>query len=189
MQRPRRIAPAVAALAVAAIVAAPLAGCGDSKKKAGFNATTTPASTVPAPATSVPVTPPPVTPEPAPAVPNSQTSTTTGGASTAAPPPTPKHLETSPQELAKRAKARLAKAQASGARTCPDLTKPAEAQGITVRHISCATATKIIFATTPQQHNGFVCTDVGESFKSVPTVEYACKRKADKAQLNYTAVG
>ncbi len=126
-----------------------------------------------------------------------ETTTATAAApvaTTPAPPPTrtqatAPHRETSPQELAKRSKARAEKAANAGAKTCPTLTKPAEAKDITVLHISCATAKKVIFATTPTQRSGFVCDIVNESFSDVPAVEYSCNRKADKATLGYTAVG
>jgi hypothetical protein len=102
---------------------------------------------------------------------------------------TPPQLETSPQELAKRAKQAAQQATKSGAKSCPTLTKPAEAKDITVLHVSCATAKKVIFATTPKEKRGFVCDIVNESFSDVPAVEYSCNRKADKAKLGYTAVG
>jgi hypothetical protein len=102
---------------------------------------------------------------------------------------TPPQLETSPQELAKRAKQAAQQATKSGAKSCPTLTKPAEAKDITVLHVSCATAKKVIFATTPKEKRGFVCDIVNESFSDVPAVEYSCNRKADEAKLGYTAVG
>lgn len=172
-----------------------LAGCGGDKSVTKVDTTTAtaaaPVVTTPAPPTTSTATTPAKTTASEEAKAKAKKTTTTKQAT----PPstrtqtTPPELETSPSELAKRAKANATKAEQGGAKTCPDLKAPAEAKDITVLHISCATARKIIFATTPKERSGFACDIVNESFSDVPAVEYACKRKADKATLGYTAVG
>jgi len=131
---------------------------------------TTPPATGTRPRTSTNAAPPPPPPPPPP-----------GGAS--AP------LETSPERLRERARDRAAAAKRGGARSCPDLSQPARAIDITAQKVSCATARKVIFATTPKQRNGFACDIVAESFADVPAIEYSCRRKADAARIGYTAVG
>lgn len=182
-------------LGVCAVLA--LNGCGDKNAPGTAAATTTatnpPIGTLPAttPAATTPA-PPPVATTPKKA--KTTASKPSAKAKTAKTPKTttqatPPHLETSPQELAKRAKDAAEKAAKGGAKTCPDLSKPAEAKDITVLHISCKTATGVIFADQPGEKKGFVCDIVNESFSDVPAVEYSCNRKADKAKLGYTAVG
>jgi hypothetical protein len=164
------------------IVLLATSGGDDPKTVAGTTATT---ATVPAILTTTQTTPAKTTASKPPKSKKTKTTATAPTRTQATPP----QLETSPQELAKRAKEAAAKAKAGGATTCPTLTKPAEAKDITVLHVSCATAKKVIFATTPKDKRGFVCDIVNESFSDVPAVEYSCNRKADKAKLGYTAVG
>ena len=101
----------------------------------------------------------------------------------------PPVLESKPADLRKKSEEAAKKAAASGSRTCPDFTTPARVVDITADKVSCATARKVVFATTPAGKRGFACDIVGESFEGDPQIEYDCKRKADGAALHYTAVG
>jgi len=145
-------------------------------------------------ATTPATTPPPATSTETTAT-TSTTATNPRTSTNATPPPPPPPggasapLETSPEKLRERSRDRAAAAKRSGARSCPDLSKPAQAIDITARKVSCATAGKVIFATDAKQRSGFRCDIVAESFSDVPAIEYSCKRKADAARIGYTAVG
>jgi hypothetical protein len=96
--------------------------------------------------------------------------------------------EVSPAVLKKRAEARARRLEAAGERKCADIGQPdAGVQNLTVKGVSCKSAKDIIYATKGRR--GFQCDIVGESFSGTPAVEYACTRAADKAKINYTAVG
>lgn len=180
-------------LVLALIAGVLVAGCGDDKSgpPVAGPATTSPPATTTATATTPPATRLATTPHAATTQPTTkhsatkQTTTKTPPTRTQPRPP----LESSPQVLARRSKARAKQAAAAGARSCPNLSTPAEAKDITVLHISCKTARAVIFADKPSARKGFVCDIVDESFSAVPAVEYACNRKADAAELGYTAVG
>jgi cytoskeletal protein RodZ len=190
MRRPSSAIGLVVAFIVGVGIVLLLNSGGDDKNPATVAGTTPTTATVPGILTTTPTTPTKTTKT---TKTTASKPTKTKGRTTTAPPTrtqtTPPHLETSPQELAKRAKQAAAKAKQGGATTCPDLKSPAEAQNITVLHVSCKTAKLVIFASTPAAKRGFVCDIVNESFSDVPAVEYACNRKADKAKLGYTAVG
>jgi len=124
-------------------------------------ATTAPVATTPAKTTSTPV----------------RTSTA------------PPVLESKPEELRKRSRERAQQAVSGGARKCPNLTKPSSVVDITAEKVSLRDGREGRFATTPKARRGLACDIIGESFTGDPQVQYACRRKADKATINYTAVG
>jgi hypothetical protein len=186
MRRPSSAIGLVVAFIVGVAIVLLLNSGGDDKDPATVAGTTPPTATAPAILTPTQTTPTTPTKTTASKPSKKAKTTTTPPTRTQATPP---QLETSPQELAKRAKEASTKAEKSGAKTCPDLKTPAEARDITVLHVSCKTAKLVIFASTPAAKRGFVCDIVNESFSDVPAVEYACNRKADKAKLGYTAVG
>ena len=88
----------------------------------------------------------------------------------------------------KRSAAAARKAAAAGSRKCPNIGEPdAGVIDLTVKGVSCKSAKDIIYATKGRR--GFQCDIVGESFSDIPAIQYNCTRTADKAKIDYTAVG